>query len=167
MSDLFDELIDDQKKKEGYYNIALIGNNGNRDSGKITLALAYAAALEFLASHKKTPVLWVGRRYRTEEWVVQSFLPSQGETKGRVEILSHTFTNLRDILRLDRAQQAEVLVLDALTRSDDESSGDGAAAFAWAGHWQQETRHSCIVPWGIRAPANRTGRVSFEEDTDE
>ena len=150
ISDLFDELIDDQfiddqeknegcyniafdyqKKKKGYYNIALIGNPG---SGKSNLA--YAAA-EFLAFHNKTPVLWVGRRFRSQEWVVRSFVPSEGETNGCVEILSPTYTNLEDILRLERAQRAEVLVLDAPTRSDDESSGDGAAAFVWAGYLQR------------------------------
>ena len=126
MSDLSDDITCDQKG-ECCHNIALIGNPGSGKSNPV------CAAAECLAFHRSAPVLWVGHRHREETWNVRFFLPSQGETKACAEILEDQLEDLKVILSLEKAQQVEVLALDAPTRSDDDSAGNGAAAFQWAG----------------------------------
>ena len=126
MPELFNDIMSDQKG-EKHHNIAVIGSPG---SGKSNLV--YAAA-ESLAYKGKTAVLWVGRRYRDKPWKVRFFWPSKGERSACLEEPENESTDIKEILKLEKARQIEVLILDAPTRSDDESVYDGAAAFAWAG----------------------------------
>lgn len=133
MPKLFDDITGDQKGQK-HYNIAVIGSPG---SGKSNIV--YAAA-ESLAYKRKTPVLWLGRRLRNKRWQVRFFWPSAGEKSACLEELENKSKDIEEILRLEKAQQVEVLILDAPTRSDDESSYDGAAAFAWAGGDTGDTR---------------------------
>jgi len=149
VSELLDELMDDQKGQR-YYNIALIGNPG---SGKSNLA--YAAAECLASRHKGKPVLWVGRRYRGQTWNVRFFWPSRGETSAYVEILEDRFENLEDVLRLEKALHVQVLILDAPTRSDDDSAVDGAAAFRWAGGTERKSNRRVIHVSSLGAFAHK------------
>lgn len=119
LSDVFDILADNQETEQRY-NLALVGPPG---VGKSNLVWAVA---DHLAGKKGKSALWVSHRVFGEKWTVRRFIPDKG-----VFGITGCPLLLSDILELDVAN-VDVLILDAPTNADDNTSIDGIAAFEWA-----------------------------------
>lgn len=128
---MFNDLVDSQEDKK-LFNVALVGPPGTGKSN-----LVWAAA-EYIAGKKRQTVLWASACYSGAEWIVRLFKPKPTEGNdadaGDVLELTNCPGSMEEILNHEVAENAEVVILDAVMRlNDPKTSSDGNAAFKWAG----------------------------------
>ena len=144
LSDVFDILADNQETEQRY-NLALVGPPG---VGKSNLVWAVA---DHLAGKKGKSALWVSHRVFGEKWTVRRFIPDKG-----VFGITGCPLLLSDILELDVAN-VDVLILDAPTNADDNTSIDGIAAFEWATTDCTRNEYQRVIHvWSLGAFTNKS-----------